>query len=357
MIFEIQFIKDKYIEANDQNYLINSLASEKNKIDKYEKKWSKIKKIIHEYEIVYTSSNISKNISKITPISRSYFKIIEMINKYKLFDIEEKVNVFCMAEAPGGFIQGFLDYKDKIKIINANSLLSHNKSIPYWNKSLLNNDMIKFQYGKQQNGDIYDINNILSIIKSVGKQSVHFITGDGGFDYSNDYNKQESNSLPLIYSEIFLALNLQKKNGVFICKLFDIFLKETTKLIYILSLSYKKIYFHKPCISRLSNSEKYIVCTGFKGYNTQIINYLYRSFHDKKLKIKIDSNFENNVKEFNQIYTDIQIKQINRGIDLINSTNINFPSKKQIDYALDWCNINNIPINNNCEYLNRTRTL
>ena len=37
------------------------------------------------------------------------------------------------------------------------------------------------------------------------------------------------------------------------------FLKETIALIYILHQSYERVFIHKPCISRYSNSEKYIV--------------------------------------------------------------------------------------------------
>ena len=58
-------------------------------------------------------------------------------------------------------------------------------------------------------------------INKVGENTCHLITADGGFDYSNDYNNQEKDSIRLIYSEIFLAMNLQAKHGCFICKIFD----------------------------------------------------------------------------------------------------------------------------------------
>ena len=53
------------------------------------------------------------------------------------------------------------------------------------------------------------------------------------------------NSLKLIYGEIFMALNLQSNEGTFICKIFDIFLKETISLLYILYLSYDTLIIHK----------------------------------------------------------------------------------------------------------------
>ena len=80
-----------------------------------------------------------------------------------------------------------------------------------------------------------DIDNILSYIKYIGRETINLVTGDGGFDYSEDYNKQEYNSVPLIYGEIFLALNVLRKGGDFICKIFDSFLKSTIQLIYLLT--------------------------------------------------------------------------------------------------------------------------
>ena len=73
---------------------------------------------------------------------------------------------------------------------------------------------------------LYSLNNVLSMIKNIGKESCYLVTSDGGFDNSNDYNNQEYNSLKLIYSEIFLTLNIQSKDVFFICKFFDLFLKE-----------------------------------------------------------------------------------------------------------------------------------
>ena len=47
------------------------------------------------------------------------------------------------------------------------------------------------------------------------------ITGDGGFDFSIDYNKQEILAVRLIFTQIVYALHLQKKGGTFILKIFD----------------------------------------------------------------------------------------------------------------------------------------
>ena len=38
-----------------------------------------------------------------------------------------------------------------------------------------------------------------------------------------DFNKQELSSYKLLYSEIFIALNIQSEGGTFIIKVFDLF--------------------------------------------------------------------------------------------------------------------------------------
>ena len=62
---------------------------------------------------------------------------------------------------------------------------------------------------------------------------MNIITGDGGFDFSVDFNDQETSSTRLLFSQICFALTLQKKEGTFILKLFDCFNRSTLDLIYI----------------------------------------------------------------------------------------------------------------------------
>lgn len=330
------------------------LARSKTLLDQYVKQWEVVKKMIHKYEYVYTSPFANKNIGNIIPISRSYFKMKEILQEFKLIT-GENLNIFCMAEAPGGFIQSLLEYSNNINKIGAMTLISEDKSVPYWNKIIKNNTLVQFYKGIHNNGDLCDFKNILSIIQEVGKSSIDILTGDGGFDYSKDYNKQEYNSLPLIYSEIFLALNLQKKGGSFVCKIFDIFLKETIQLIQLLNLSYEKVYIFKPCLSRLSNSEKYLICKGFKGYNQNLVNKLCRSFHSKDLEIDIMYDFYESIKLFNHKYTTNQIKQIEMGMNLIYKKElVKKASDNQIQNAMDWCKKYGVPINNDCFYLKHT---
>ena len=162
--------------------LRNKLNSTKSKIDKYFNEWETVKKIIHNHEYVYYSSYRKKNISIISPVSRSYFKFREIFYHFKM-DIKDINNVCNLAEAPGGFIQSLIHLSDKKNInIYANSLISNDKNVPMWNNKIKKYD-INNLYGIKNNGDICDFYNLLSMIKKIGRNKCELVTGDGGFDY------------------------------------------------------------------------------------------------------------------------------------------------------------------------------
>ena len=332
-------------------YLRNELNSTKSKIDQYYTEWESVKKIIHDYEYVYYSSYRKKNISSVAPVSRSYFKFREIFYDFNMKI--ENINTVCnLAEAPGGFIESLIHLSKGKKItIYANSLISNDKSIPIWNNKI-KRYKINTLYGIKNNGDICDFNNIISMIKKIGRNACELVTGDGGFDYSSDYSNQEKNSLKLIRCEIFLALNIQKIGGNFICKIFDTFHIETIKILYILNLAYEKVYLYKPRTSRNSNSEKYIVCLNYKGYDKKLINMICHSINNNNLDVKIDKIFYNKLLRFICDYSIQQIKSINKGIYLIENEKIdNSPKREQILLAKRWCEDYDIRINNRCIYL------
>lgn len=352
-ILNQQIEKDEYLYIND--ILLNlkdELNNTKSLIDAHLKEWEIVKKQIHNYEYVYTSSGYYNNISKVSPFSRSYFKFTEIYYEFDLIQ-KDKKKIACLAEAPGGFVQSIFDLFDKdIDILYGITLLSSDNKVPKWNSLLKRNPKIRFIFGKNKNGDLYDFKNVLSMINEIGKNTIDLVTADGGIDYSVDYSRQEENSIKLIYSEIFVALNIQKKGGDFICKIFDIFKKETISLIYKLNILYESVSFYKPNTSRLSNSEKYIICQGYKGYNKEIINELCLSFNNNKLEYPISKSFLNDIYQYNEYYCKNQIDYIKKGINIIKNKKISSkPSKNQIEKSITWCKKYNIPLNIKCKYL------
>ena len=309
------------------------------------KKWELSKKQLNPYEFIYTSSKKCKNICSIIPISRSYFKLHEMIKDLNL--LENNIYCACIAEGPGGFINCLNNINCDRKKIYGITLISKDHSIPYWNQSILNNSNNHISFGKDGTGDIYKYENINYFINEINNNLCHLVTADGGFDYSRDYNSQEINSYKLLYSEIYIALNIQKENGHFILKVFDVFNYKTIQLIYILYLNYSSITFFKPSTSRLSNSEKYIVCRNFKGDKDtkEIMKKYYNNCEE--LHINIPKSFVDNIMDYNKIFTQKQIDMIDqviKNIDKTKNMNLN-ATEKQISLAKKWCKEYHLPIN------------
>ena len=117
-IFELDKTHIKKIVNKDKdidNYITNKsiytkLLEIKLLIDKYEKKWDTYKKFKNDYEYVYTKYDIYRNVCNILPISRSYFKLHEILFDLNIFnDHSNNLNICCIAEGPGGFLQCLLD--------------------------------------------------------------------------------------------------------------------------------------------------------------------------------------------------------------------------------------------------------
>ena len=321
----------------------------KGQIDPVYKEWDMIKNMIHDYEYVYTSSsNVKKNISHKVPVSRSYFKMKELVIECPL-ELQKDTRIVCVAEAPGGFIQCLQD--SGVIDIHGITLVSSDKKVPYWNR-VIRVQGTTFHKGVTGDGDLYNFQNIMKFVKDIGMGAVDIVTGDGGFDTSGDYNEQETRSYKLIYSEVYLALLLQKKGGVFICKMFDMFESKTISLIYILQECYEEVMIYKPCVSRDSNSEKYIICKGYLGHNKDIGNLLTRRFEDNQLEEEVSVLYLERMDHYNKLYTSQQEKSIEMGLRYIkNKYRGHGPSKTQIKLAKQWCNKYQVTINSYCEYL------
>ena len=98
------------------------------------------------------------------------------------------------------------------------------------------------------------------------------VTADGG-SWVNE-STQEQEVFNLILGEVITALKIQAKNGNFICKIFESFTQITVKLICVLLSFYKNVEIVKPNMSYDSDSEKYLVCIGYKGPNNKKIKML-----------------------------------------------------------------------------------
>ena len=318
------------------------------------KKWEEVKRKHNLYEFIYTSSKQCNNICSILPVSRSYFKLHEMIKNNHL--LENNIYCACLAEGPGGFIHclNHYSYENQISIkgIYGITLISKDRSIPYWNPLIMNHKTNHILNGVDKTGNLYNYENARHFIQNINLNHCHLVTADGGFDYSNNYNSQEDASYKLIYSEIYIALNIQKRNGNFIIKMFDLFNYKTIQLIYLLYNCYSIIEIYKPLTSRLSNSEKYIICSSFKGCPVFVKDKLREYYNNcEDLHIDIHQSFIKDIIQFNNSFVSTQIQSINDILKNMNDTPSKSPSKLQIKYALQWCELYDLPVNEKCIYL------
>ena len=351
-----------FIDDEENNLTLygdkDKLIKSKCKIDNYDqKKWDKCKKYMNPYEYIYTSSNYKGNICNVSPVSRSYFKLHEMIYDLNLINFKENNTFICIAEGPGGFIHCLHDYfiskQKNFDNLHAITLISDDSTIPYWNNNIVRDTKNKLCEGKDGTGNIYDFKNVEMFIDTIknDKNYCGLITADGGFDYSNDYNSQEESSYQLLLSEIYIALNVQDIKGSFIIKVFDLFNYQTIQLIYLLYCCYSYIEIYKPTTSRLSNSEKYIVCTGFQGVSNEILENIKENFNTpEKINYDVPQSFIDDINNYNDIFVQGQIDTIENILKNIENYK-KMPTRSQIKNAIKWCELYHLPINRNCIYL------
>ena len=477
-----------YVSASVYSHLCDI----KEQIEKYQEQWDNIKKFTNPYEYIHTNVAGNKtNISKLRPLSRSFYKMIEIMtangilnnprsssssecrpddvsNKYPLSsvpDLKMGINTFHLAEGPGGFIEAisYLRGTEYIKVrangepasssssasatsactpvgvqilkkntefhdeymkemehmklsrrifesskqsgefndrtgaatatVTGNhpiygndryygmTLVNDDPICPGWKKTrtfLEHNPNVIIETGADKTGNLISLENFRYCAEKY-KNKMDIVTADGGFDFSVDFNNQENIATQLILSEVFYALALQKQGGTFVLKIFDIFHKPTIDILYLLSYYYTNVTIMKPYTSRVANSEKYVICQGFKiADSTQIIQQFCEIFpsimtpvamdQDREdqdqdqdqdqdtgsstsmsslLPIEHDLYFLNKIEELNAMISYQQIENITSTLAIItnhkNAEKLEQYKKANIGKCIAWCEHYGIP--------------
>jgi 23S rRNA U2552 (ribose-2'-O)-methylase RlmE/FtsJ len=341
----------------------------KEKLQEKQQDWDVYKKYTNPYEYVHgIVPHKKKSISKYKPLSRSYFKMIELLHTFNIQYDSNKINTFHLAEGPGGFIEAIANLRKNPNDRYIGITLLDDKNdpnIPGWRKTdnfLKHNPNVFIETGKDKTGDILSLQNFEYCKEKYGS-SMDLITADGGFDFSVDFNKQEINIARLLFAQISYAITLQKKGGCFILKLFDCFMQHSIDSLVILSSFYERVYIVKPNTSRYANSEKYIVCKGFLYSSSEnFYSYIHNTFSKmlsvnhsdyihRFLNMPISNYFITRIEEYNAIFGQQQIENIHYTITLIdnkyNQDKIDSLIKLNIHKAVQWCIKHNIPCHNN----------
>ena len=347
--------------------LCDYLSKFKKQIEVSSDAWDNIKKYTNPYEFIHTLIPGNKiSISKLKPLSRSFYKMIELWKMFKLGEIKNvhpssppqlsppsTIKTFHLAEGPGGFIEA-TSYmrKNTNDIYYGMTLLNEDPGCPGWKKSntfLENNPNVKIVNGEDGTGDILKLENY-KYCKDRFMNSMDIITADGGIDVSNDFNKQEKLVSKLLVAEIIYAVTMQKKGGHFILKIFDIFSKLTVDMLYLLSSLYGEVYITKPHTSRLANSEKYIVCKNFLLDDSSGLYEVFCNNFSKLdtteeiqsiLNLEHDYYFLNKIEEINVVLGQRQLENIITTLNMITNRNnydkIDSMKKLHIQKSIMWC--------------------
>jgi 23S rRNA U2552 (ribose-2'-O)-methylase RlmE/FtsJ len=328
--FNLKDEPNKEEEIFMSNSLNHYLSNIKQQIDEYSNYWDYYKKLTNPYEFIHTQvPEIKFSICKYKPLSRSFFKMIEIINTFSFLCEKNTINCFHLAEGPGGFIEAF-NYKrnNKGDKYYGMTLISDDVNIPSWKKSshfINNNKNVIIEYGSTKTGDLFIKENLLYCNDNYAN-TMDYITADGGFDFSVDFNKQEELSMKLIIAQIFFAIIMQKEGGNFVLKIFDIFKFKTVEIIFLLANLYDYVYIYKPYTSRVANSEKYVICKNYKNNNETInkeiidnFDYLLNNIDNiySLFNITLPKLFLKKIEEINAIYGQQQIENINTTLNFI----------------------------------------
>jgi 23S rRNA U2552 (ribose-2'-O)-methylase RlmE/FtsJ len=252
------------------------------RINQYERQtgtseWEYFKKVVNPYELIYTQKkydNFPDSICILHPLSRSYIKMIEMLEVsefYKLYGKATALRSAHVCEGPGGFIEGFLDRCEKHKVTKVTStaitLRPRQQNVPGWKRAasfLQKHRNVRIEYGPDGTGNLLNPANQQGFIDACVPK-VHLFTADGGFDFSTDYDSQEQTIFPLLLASTRVGFETLQSGGFFIMKLFDIYHAGTKDLLYFLSTHFVSWTLYKPATSRPCNPELYFLGRRFTG--------------------------------------------------------------------------------------------
>jgi 23S rRNA U2552 (ribose-2'-O)-methylase RlmE/FtsJ len=365
--------KSSFIELPDtltfgpwQKTESTELAEAKRQISELEGqgRWELVKKMVNPYEIVYTHEDkqFHPSISLVKPLSRSYFKMIEILHVLQFFEQmpkqQTRVRSAHVAEGPGGFIQALLQAcearKKSLQRAIAMTLKPNNPCVPGWKRAaafLHRNPQVIIHHGEDGTGDIYKPVNQASFI-AASKPGVSLFTADGGFDFSINYDIQEERVFPLLVSSSTTGIQTLSPDGCFVIKLFDILSEHTQLLIVLLSQCFREWLLYKPALSRPCNSERYFLGRGSRMQSQRVLQHLLaiqehalRGLYPTGMLSCSTQGMRDYIEGHIQQTTQEQIRSIEQALIYANQPELWYSTQLPIDVkkSIAWCEKFHVP--------------
>lgn len=311
---------------------VYSLWSMKLLIDKYytlngEDNSSLYQNIRDQYILKFSQLPRMKEVQELDYKTNASYKIIPILDHYLPKSSRPVDLLWGIAEAPGASIYASLklNYAKEAKGIS----LRDNGGLEWSEK--LNDLPMEIVWGSKDDGNIISLENI----DSLDSESADVVIADGGFstwelnESNENKNKlitfqQDLISLPLIISEILAALKLLKRDGLAVIKIFDTHSSTLLSLIYLLKQVFETVDFVKPNVSRMSNSEKYLVLQNVSNDQNKrnLVELLRRSvagFQDDTELFPVYHEIEMNISDetFLKSYSAMDDDVTKRQLDLL----------------------------------------
>ncbi|KAK6752823.1 hypothetical protein RB195_003931 [Necator americanus] len=212
--------------------------------------------------------------------SQAYCKFLEILRRYPLIHSRRRqLRSFHLCEAPGHFVTS-LDrflctfYPKMHWYWEANSLNPHHEGTSACDM-LLEDDIIlrhpeRWRFGNDGSGDIkkWDDDYLKYL---AGGRHFDLITADGSLYSQDNPEEQELVTLPLFEAELRIAERLLAFLGSLIVKVYTMYLPETRALIQGIASHFDDVYVFKPMSSKGGNNERYLICLGFRGCETKVL--------------------------------------------------------------------------------------
>lgn len=311
---------------------VYSLWSMKLLIDKYytldgEDNSSLYQNIRDQYVLKFSQLPRMKEVQELDYKTNASYKIIPILDHYLPKSSRPVDLLWGIAEAPGASIYASLklNYTKEAKGIS----LRDDGGLEWSEK--LNDLPMEIVWGSKDDGNIISLENI----DSLDSESADVVIADGGFstwelNESNEHKnklitfQQDLITLPLVISEILAALKLLKRDGLAVIKIFDTHSSTLLSLIYLLKQVFETVDVVKPNVSRMTNSEKYLVLQNVSNDQNKrnLVELLRRSvagFQDDTELFPVYHEIEMNIsdKTFLKSYSDMDDEITKRQLDLL----------------------------------------